>query len=52
MNDKKIEITVDLLNAVLAYLGAKPYQETFQLIKAIQEQAVPQITPAQPEVTQ
>jgi hypothetical protein len=55
MNDKKIEITVDLLNAVLAYLGAKPYQETFQIIQAIQEQAIPQMpipAAAQPETTQ
>ena len=43
MNDQKIELTLPLLNAVLQYLGTKPYQETFQLIQAIQEQAIPQM---------
>jgi hypothetical protein len=44
MNDKTITLSVGLLNSVLQYLGAKPYQETFQLIQAIQEQASPQVT--------
>jgi len=52
MEDKKIELTVNVLNAVLAYLGTKPYQETFQLIQAIQQQAAPQMVSEQPEVTQ
>jgi hypothetical protein len=55
MNDQKIELTLALLNSVLAYLGTKPYQETFQIIQAIQEQAIPQMpipAAAQPETTQ
>lgn len=58
MNDQKIELTLALLNSVLAYLGTKPYQETFQIIQAIQEQAIPQMpqmpaaTSAQPEAVQ
>jgi hypothetical protein len=43
MNDQKIALTLPLVNAVLQYLGTKPYQETAQLIQAIQEQAIPQM---------
>lgn len=43
MNDQKIELSLSLINSVMQYLGTKPYQETYQLIQAIQEQAVPQV---------
>ena len=43
MNDQKIELSLKLINGLLQYLGTKPYQETFQLIQAIQEQAIPQM---------
>ena len=43
MNDQKIELSLGLINGILQYLGSKPYQETFQLIQAIQEQAIPQM---------
>jgi hypothetical protein len=43
MNDQKIALTLPLLNVVLQYLGTKPYQESAQLIQAIQEQAIPQM---------
>lgn len=52
MNDQKIELSMNLLNGILQYLGSKPYQETFQLIQAIQEQVIPQMpmpAAAQPE---
>ena len=52
MNDQKIELSLGLINGILQYLGSKPYQETFQLIQAIQEQAIPQMpmpAAAQPE---
>lgn len=49
MNEQKIELSLNLLNALLQYLGTRPYQETFQLIQAIQEQAIPQLPAAQPE---
>lgn len=32
-------ISTQTLNQVLAYLGARPYQEVFQLIEAIQNEA-------------
>lgn len=38
---KKYEVSEELLNAVLNYMGTKPYSEVFQLVKAIQEQAKP-----------
>lgn len=38
---KKYEVSEELLNAVLNYIGTKPYSEVFQLVKAIQEQAKP-----------
>jgi hypothetical protein len=38
MNDK-LSLSVNLVNAMLAYLGSKPYQEVFQLIEAIQKEA-------------
>jgi hypothetical protein len=47
MND--IKLSTNLLNSVLQYLGAKPYQEVFQLINAIQKEAQEQATaPEQP----
>jgi hypothetical protein len=38
MNDK-IAVSTPLLNAVLNYLGDRPYKEVFQLIEAIQKEA-------------
>lgn len=51
MNDQKIELTVQLVNTVLQYLGTRPYQEVFPLVAEIQAQAIPQLQQeqAQPE---
>jgi hypothetical protein len=38
---EKINLSVNLVNAILGYLGKRPYEETFQLIAAIQEEAKP-----------
>jgi hypothetical protein len=43
MDDKKIELTLNLVNGILNYLGTRPYGEVFQLVQAIQEQAIPQV---------
>lgn len=43
MNDTKISLTLPLVNAVLQYLGTRPYQEVFQIVQAVQEQATPQL---------
>ena len=42
----KVEITVELLNAVLNYLGTKPFMEVAGLINGIQEQARGQVPEA------
>jgi len=45
MNDK-ITVSTQLLNAILGYLGNKPYQEVFQLVEAIQKEAKQAAEPA------
>ena len=37
----KIEISIQLINSDLTYLGTKPYQEVAPLIEAIQAEAMP-----------
>ena len=37
--NEKIAISTPLLNAILGYLGSKPYQEVFQLVEAVQKEA-------------
>jgi hypothetical protein len=36
---EKLTLSVNLINAVLSYLGTKPYQEVFQLVEALQKEA-------------
>lgn len=43
MNDKKIELSLSLVNGILQYLGTRPYAEVFPIVQEIQSQAVPQI---------
>lgn len=43
MDDKKIEFSLSLVNGILQYMGTRPYGEVFQLVQAIQEQAIPQV---------
>ena len=38
MNDK-LTLSIPLINAVLAYLGSRPYQEVSALIDALQKEA-------------
>lgn len=35
----KVTLSVDVVNAILNYLASKPYQEVFQLIQALQQDA-------------
>jgi hypothetical protein len=36
---QKVELTTELVNQILGYLGTRPYQEVYQLIQATQEAA-------------
>ena len=36
-----MNISVELVNSILGYLGTRPYQEVYQLIAAIQAAAAP-----------
>jgi hypothetical protein len=52
MEDKKIELSLGLVNGLMQYLGSRPYVEVADLILAIREQVTPQIQipqAAQPE---
>lgn len=42
----KITLSTQLINAVLGYLGARPYQEVFQLVEGLQNEAKSQVQPA------
>jgi len=45
---EKLQLSTQLLNSIMGYLGTRPYQEVFQLVEAIQkeakEQPVPELT--------
>lgn len=48
----EIKLSTNLVNAILQYLGTRPYTEVFQVIEAIQKEAkeqTPQQPPAQTE---
>jgi len=37
----KLQLPIELVNQILGYLGARPYQEVYALIQGIQEAAKP-----------
>lgn len=43
MDDKKVELTISLLNGLLNYLGSRPYGEVANLIQSMQQQVAPQL---------
>jgi hypothetical protein len=45
MND--VKLSTNLVNAILGYLGSRPYQEVYQLIEAIQKEAREQEKPVE-----
>jgi hypothetical protein len=42
---EKIQVSTNLLNAILQYLGTRPYQEVFQIVEALQNEAKAQPKP-------
>ena len=36
---EKVSLSVNLVNAVLQYLGTQPYQNVYQLVEAMQKEA-------------
>ena len=36
---KTLQISEQLLNSIIGYLGTRPYQEVFQLVEAMQAEA-------------
>lgn len=43
-----LQISATLLNAIIGYLGKRPYEETYQLIHAIQSEVANQPKDKQP----
>jgi len=46
---EKIILSVNLVNAVLQYLGTQPYQNVYQLVEAMQKEAKQQAEVKEPE---
>ena len=46
--DHPITFTLGLVNAVLQYLGTRPYAEVFPIVQEIQAQAMPQVPTPDP----
>jgi hypothetical protein len=40
---EKITLSTNLVNAVLQFLGTRPYADVFQLVEAIQKEAKEQV---------
>lgn len=41
----KLQISAQLLNAIIGYLGSRPYQEVFQMVTALQNEVANQPAP-------
>ena len=46
---EKITLSTNLVNAILQYLGSRPYADVFQLVEAIQKEAKEQQPPTPTE---
>ena len=51
MDEKTINLPLNLVNSLLQYMGTKPYGEVYQLVQALQQVAAPQLTetPQEPQ---
>jgi len=47
--ENKITLSLNLVNAIMGYLGKQPYEQVFQLINAINEEAKDQISTSESE---
>jgi hypothetical protein len=45
----ELTLSTKLVNAVLGYLGSRPYQEVFQLIEGLQKEAKSQLEAETPK---
>lgn len=45
----KIELSTQVINAILSYLGKQPFEQVAGLVNAIQQEASPQIPAPAPE---
>jgi hypothetical protein len=36
---EKLNLSIQLVNQIMGYLGTRPYQEVFQLVDALQKEA-------------
>lgn len=43
MDDKKVEVTIPLIDGILQYLNSRPYGEVVNLVQAIHQQVLPQV---------
>jgi hypothetical protein len=43
----EIKLSTNLVNAILQYLGSRPYTDVFQLVEAIQKEAKAAAEPAE-----
>lgn len=50
MQDQKVEVTLNLVNGLMNYLGSRPFVEVADMIMAIREQVTPQIQVPTPTI--
>lgn len=43
MSDQKVELSLNLVQGLMNYLGSRPYVEVADLVMAIREQVAPQV---------
>lgn len=43
MNDQNVTLKLGLVNAILQYLGTRPYQEVYTVVQEIQAVVIPQL---------
>jgi hypothetical protein len=41
---EKISLSVNLINQIMGYLGTRPYQEVFQMVNGLQDEAKQAVT--------